>query len=103
MNVFSNAIYAMNKKQTTERNKLTIKTWEQNNKVYVTVEDTGTGMSKEAKEKIFEPFFTTKDVGEGTGLGMSIVFKIVESHHARMDIESEEGKGTTITLILNKK
>jgi signal transduction histidine kinase len=103
MNVFSNAIYAMNKKQSTEPNKLTIKTFEKDNKIYVTMEDTGTGMSKEAKEKIFEPFFTTKDVGEGTGLGMSIVFKIVESHHAKMEIESEEGKGTKITLILNKK
>lgn len=103
MNVFSNALYAMNKKQSNEPNTLTIKTYEQNNKIYVTVEDTGTGMTQEAKEKIFEPFFTTKDVGEGTGLGMSIVFKIVESHHAKMEIESEVGKGTKITLILNRK
>ena len=59
-------------------------------------------MTREVKEKIFEPFFTTKDVGEGTGLGMSIVFKIIESHHARMDVESEPGQGTKITLVLNK-
>lgn len=71
--------------------------------MYVTFEDTGIGMTQEVKEKVFEPFFTTKDVGEGTGLGMSIVFKIVESHHAKMEIESEPGKGTKITLILNKK
>lgn len=103
MNVLSNSLYAMNKKVGAEKNALTISTFEKENKVYVTFEDTGIGMTQEVKEKVFEPFFTTKDVGEGTGLGMSIVFKIVESHHAKMEIESEPGKGTKITLILNKK
>jgi two-component system NtrC family sensor kinase len=103
MNVLSNALYAMDKKQTSEKNTLTITTFEQNGKIHVSFEDTGIGMTREVKEKVFEPFFTTKDVGEGTGLGMSIVFKIVESHQARMDIESEPGVGTKIQLILNKK
>lgn len=103
MNVLSNAIYAMNKKQTNEKHKLTITTFEKDNHVYVSFEDTGIGMTQEVKEKVFEPFFTTKDVGEGTGLGMSIVFKIIESHHAKMEIESEPGVGTKITVILNKK
>jgi two-component system NtrC family sensor kinase len=103
MNIMSNALYAMNKMERTENNRLTITTFEKDGKIYAVFEDTGIGMTQEVKEKIFEPFFTTKDVGEGTGLGMSIVFKIVESHHAKMDIESEPGKGTKITLILNKK
>jgi signal transduction histidine kinase len=103
MNVLSNAIYAMNKKEGDEKHKLTITTFEKNDHVYVSFEDTGIGMTQEVKEKVFEPFFTTKDVGEGTGLGMSIVFKIVESHRAKMEIESEPGKGTKITLVLNKK
>jgi hypothetical protein len=103
MNVLSNAIYAMNKKGTSEKNVLTITTFAKDEHIHVTFEDTGIGMTQEVKEKVFEPFFTTKDVGEGTGLGMSIVFKIVESHHAKMEIESEPGKGTKITLILNKK
>ena len=59
-------------------------------------------MSAEVKNKIFEPFYTTKDVGEGTGLGMSIVFKIMESHQAKIEIESELGKGTKITLLFNQ-
>jgi two-component system NtrC family sensor kinase len=103
MNLLTNALYAMNKKGTQEKNRLTITTFEKMDKVYVSFEDTGIGMTQEVKEKVFEPFFTTKDVGEGTGLGMSIVFKIVESHHAKMEIESEPGKGTKITLILNKR
>lgn len=103
MNIFSNAIYAMNKKNSNEENFLTIKSYEKGENVIVTIEDTGIGMTAEAKEKIFEPFFTTKDVGEGTGLGMSIVFKIIESHHAKLEIESEVGVGTKMTLILNKR
>jgi signal transduction histidine kinase len=102
MNVLTNAIYAM-KQKGGENNKLTISTYTSGDKVCVSFEDTGIGMTKEVKEKIFEPFFTTKDVGEGTGLGMSIVFKIVQSHNAKMDIESEPGVGTKITLTLNKK
>ncbi|MDI1356570.1 MAG: 7TM diverse intracellular signaling domain-containing protein [bacterium] len=103
MNVMSNAIYALQKKTTAGDKKLIISTFEKDNMIYAIFKDTGVGMSKEVKEKIFEPFFTTKDVGEGTGLGMSIVFKIVESHQAKMEIESEIGKGTTVTLILKKK
>lgn len=103
MNILSNALYAINKKGSNTNNKLVISTYENAGKIYATFEDSGIGMTPEIKEKIFEPFFTTKDVGEGTGLGMSIVFKIIESHHAHMEVESELGKGTKITLILNKK
>ncbi|MCU0360429.1 MAG: ATP-binding protein [Bacteroidia bacterium] len=102
MNVFSNALYALNKKQEGKK-QLIITTYENGDHVYIIVEDTGVGMSKEIKEKIFEPFFTTKDVGEGTGLGMSIVFKIIEGHHARIEVESEAGVGTKLSIILNKK
>ncbi len=102
MNVFSNALYALNKKVGGKK-QLIITTFEKGDHIYVIVEDTGVGMSKEVREKIFEPFFTTKDVGEGTGLGMSIVFKIIEGHHARIEVLSEEGVGTKLTIILNKK
>jgi len=103
MNLITNALYAMKKRSETGKNTLTIRSFMRGEQVCVTVEDTGIGMTQQVKEKIFEPFFTTKDVGEGTGLGMSIVFKIVESHHAKMEIESEPGVGTKITLALNKK
>lgn len=103
MNLFSNALYAIASKNSNVKNKLTIKTYASNQQVFVSVEDTGIGMTPEVKDKIFDPFFTTKEVGEGTGLGMSIVFKIIESHGAKIEVESEFGVGTKILLILNKK
>jgi two-component system NtrC family sensor kinase len=103
MNLLSNAIYAITKKKTDDENKIIIKTYELNDHIYVSIEDTGIGMTDTVKAKVFDPFFTTKDVGEGTGLGMSIVYKIIESHQAKIEIESEFGVGTKMTLILNKR
>jgi two-component system, NtrC family, sensor kinase len=103
MNLLTNSIYALKQKGGEEQQTLRITTYERHDKIYAEFEDTGIGMTDQVKQRIFEPFFTTKDVGEGTGLGMSIVFKIVESHHAKMEIDSHPGEGTTITLILNKR
>lgn len=103
MNVLSNAIYAVNKMGPDWPKKLIIRSFLKEDKVFIVFKDNGIGMSPEVKEKVFEPFFTTKDVGEGTGLGMSIVFKIVESHKAKMEVDSAPNQGTTITLILNKR
>jgi signal transduction histidine kinase len=100
MNILNNAIQAMEKCYTREKHTLTITSFLKDEHVHVCIEDTGLGMTPEVKEKIFEPFFTTKDVGEGTGLGMSIVFGIIESHHAKIDIDSEPGRGTKMTIIL---
>jgi two-component system, NtrC family, sensor kinase len=103
MNVLSNAIYAMKQNAIIDKHTLKISTFTSGENVCVSISDTGIGMTPEVKAKVFEPFFTTKDVGEGTGLGMSIVFKIIESHQAKLDIETEHGKGTTILITLNKK
>ena len=64
------------------------------------VEDEGIGMSKKTLARIFTPFFTTKPPGEGTGLGMSISMTIVEEHNGKINITSEEGKGTRVTVLL---
>ena len=68
--------------------------------VSVSFEDNGIGMTAAQKEKIFEPFYTTKEVGKSTGLGMSISFGIIENHGGRIAVESEEGRGTTVRVIL---
>jgi len=103
MNVLSNALYALGQKGSDKKQKLMIKSYVEGEHICISFEDTGIGMTAETREKIFEPFFTTKDVGEGTGLGMSIVFKIIETHHAKIEIDSVLGKGTKVVLILNKK
>lgn len=58
------------------------------------------GISPESLDKIFEPFYTTKDIGEGTGLGVSISYGIVEEHQGKLEVESKLGEGSTFTMTL---
>ena len=89
-NLFDNAIGAMDGKGT-----ISIKTFRDDASVIVSITDTGPGIPKDIQNRIFEPFFTTKDVGDGTGLGLDVVNRIVTNRcGGRIDLESEPGKTT---------
>jgi|GEM_PF-1495945 len=62
--------------------------------------DTGEGIAKENLSKIFEPFFTTREPGKGTGLGLYMIYRILQEHHGRIDVKSELGKGATFVVTL---
>jgi two-component system NtrC family sensor kinase len=94
-NLIHNALQAMDHKGT-----LTISLCKQDGDALVSISDTGCGISPEVQKRIFEPFFTTKSTGEGTGLGLDIVRKIVEKHKGRITVESEVGLGSTFTVHL---
>jgi signal transduction histidine kinase len=68
--------------------------------VTISVEDTGTGMTEDVMERAFEPFFTTKDVGQGTGLGLSMIYGFVKQSGGHVQIHSTPGVGTKVTIIL---
>lgn len=98
-NVVDNAL-----KYTQAGGSLTVKALERQGEIYLTVADNGIGIPKEAQERIFERFYRvdrarSRRLG-GTGLGLAIVKHIVDAHQGRLKLESEEGKGTAITLVL---
>ena len=86
VNLIVNAIQAM-----PDGGTLTLVSTRRDRQVEVQVRDTGIGMNKATMKKIFDPFFTTKDVGEGIGLGLSVVHGIVKAHEGSIDVESERG------------
>jgi len=101
MNILLNAADAMAKNGGT----LTIKTDLKDGIAEVSFIDTGFGIAREHLSKLFDPFFTTKETGKGTGLGLAISYGIIQGHNGDIDVESEQGKGSTfrIKLPIEKK
>lgn len=96
LNLSTNAVHAMKDGGT-----LTVqfgKSTENEQEVRLVIEDTGTGIAKQVRQKVFQPFFTTKPQGEGTGIGLTVVKRLTEEHGGRIRVKSEEGKGTIFIL-----
>ena len=85
-NIIDNAIDAMSGK-----GELTVRTYRQDDCVVVEIDDNGPGISREVLPRIFEPFFTTKAVGEGSGLGLDTVQRIVKRHRGNVQVHSKPG------------
>jgi two-component system NtrC family sensor kinase len=100
LNLMSNAAEAM-----PEGGQLSLRTQRGPMAGFITVEvqDTGTGIPKENMSKLFTPFFTTKPIGKGTGLGLAIIYGIVKMHRGQISVQSQEGKGTTFSIVLGEQ
>lgn len=97
LNLVTNAAQAMDK----PRGRITVATREAGaGIVAIEVEDNGKGIAPESLPKIFDPFYTTKEVGKGTGLGLTIAYKIVKQHGGHIDVRSTLGVGTTVIVTL---
>ncbi len=93
INILVNAAQAI-----VDKGLITIKTYNDEEKVFIEISDTGIGMSEEVSSKVFDPFFTTKEVGKGTGLGLSISYDLVKKHNGDIYVKSVQGQGTTFTI-----
>lgn len=94
VNLVSNAVQAMESSGGTIR----IRVWDDDTFVFVSVIDTGPGMPDGVLDKVFDPFYSTRD--SGTGLGLTIVHRIIDQHGGRIEVASESGEGTTFTVAL---
>jgi len=110
LNLITNAFHACNEhsKSTISEPKksneedyqptVTVTTKKENNQIDIKVSDNGNGIPKDIIGKIFQPFFTTKPTGQGTGLGLSLSYDIVKAHGGSLNVSSEIGKGTSVTI-----
>jgi len=107
LNLLNNAFYAV-----TNRRKLnqpgyeplvTVKTQSMGDEILLSISDNGIGIPEKVVAKIFQPFFTTKPTGEGTGLGLSLSYDVIKAHGGKIQVKSEEGKGTEFIITLPAK
>ena len=101
MNLISNAVESMTNSR---KKRMTIKTFSKQNQssIGLMIKDTGSGIPKNIVSKIFEPFFTTKKKGKGVGLGLSVVYGIIQDHGAKIYVDSNPDEGTCFSITLYK-
>jgi len=101
-NILQNAAHAIKtENHPTKKPEITIRILQELKYIRMEIEDNGPGIDEKTRNRIFEPFFTTKDVGEGTGLGLSVSYMIITTNHNGMiSVESVLGKGTKFIIKL---
>ncbi len=99
LNIVNNAHYALCRVDNRPR-RFAVTTSARGGEVTISFEDSGPGMPPDVQAKVFDPFFTTKDIGEGTGMGLSIAYGVVRDHGGRILVESTVNHGTTFTVVL---
>ncbi|MEO7967128.1 MAG: GAF domain-containing protein, partial [Gemmatimonadaceae bacterium] len=97
LNLIVNAEYALQRVAT---KRLEVRSANADGGLLVTISDSGVGMTEETRQRIFEPFFTTKPAGQGTGLGLSVSYGIIQAHGGSIGVESELGGGTVFRIFL---
>jgi two-component system, NtrC family, sensor kinase len=110
LNLFNNAFYAVSEKQKAEGGKqnaeskyeptVSAATKKIDGRIFISVKDNGNGIPQKILDKIFQPFFTTKPTGEGTGLGLSLVYDIIKAHGGTLKVESKENEGSEFIIQL---
>jgi signal transduction histidine kinase/ligand-binding sensor domain-containing protein len=107
LNLFNNAFYAVNEKKRqlngTFEPAVTVTTKRTGDKVEIVVKDNGAGIPQKVVDKIFQPFFTTKPTGQGTGLGLSLSYDIIQAHGGEIRVETKEGEGCEFTIEIRVK
>ena len=98
LNILSNASQAIK-----DNGKITILTKLVKDDIHISITDNGHGISRENSKKVFDPFFTTKEPGKGTGLGLSITYNIIQEHNGTIELKSQVGVGTKVTIKLPAK
>jgi signal transduction histidine kinase len=106
LNLITNAFYAVSEKKKLIKDEyepvVTIVTRGEADRICITVSDNGTGIPQKAMDKIFQPFFTTKPTGQGTGLGLSLSYDIIQAHGGELKVATTEGKGSDFLIVLPK-
>jgi signal transduction histidine kinase len=104
LNLYNNAFYAVEEKKKSGMQDyeptVSVSTKKINNKVEISVKDSGNGIPQKIVDKIFQPFFTTKPTGQGTGLGLSLSYDIIKAHGGEIKVETKEGEGTIFIIQL---
>ena len=83
-----------------QQGKIRVKLFANENNIYIEVADNGCGMDADTLKQMFDPFFTTKPVGQGTGMGMAIVYNVLKEHNGTIEVESEVGMGSLIRCVI---